>query len=589
MTTAVAPTAVTTAAGSGVRQEAWRAGLAGIALAAVMKLPVLTHLRGAVPEDLGDPLLQAWQLAWGPHALLHHPLSVWSANIFWPLPNSLAFSDSLLGWAPLGALFGSGPAAAVLRYNVIFLLAYALAFTGAYALARQLGAGRGAAAVAGVGYAYAPWHLAQDGHLQILSNGGIPLALALLARGHGYGRSERPDRPRPGVVLAGWGVAAWQVSLGFGLGLAFSYLLATLALVYAVSYVVRRRRAAATATPSVPRRLVAAELAGLTLFLAVGLAFAAPYLRVAADHPEARRTVADLTLYSPPLSGFLVAPADSDVWGRLQAGARDRLAFPPEMTLAPGGVLVLLAAYGVIRGAWSRGRRWGLAAGATVTLVLGLGVTLAGGRYTYLPLFEHAPGWQGIRTPGRLVVLLTLALALLAAAGVDAIVADIAARYGRRRRRAVMSPGVRRGVVVAAFVLVAVEGHGVVPTPPVPMLPAALDSPATTPVYVLPSDSFADDAAMLFSTAGFYPLVNGSSGFLPAELAALQAATESFPDAGSVALLRDRGVRRVVLRVDAAVNTPWADAADRPVGGLPLSRRDVGADVVYDLDPVAGR
>ena len=52
---------------------------------------------------------------------------------------------------------------------------------GAYALARQLGSGRIGAAVAGVSYTYAPWLLAQAGHLHILSNGGIPLALAMLA------------------------------------------------------------------------------------------------------------------------------------------------------------------------------------------------------------------------------------------------------------------------------------------------------------------------------------------------------------------------------------------------------------------------
>ena len=58
----------------------------------------------------------------------------------------------------------------------------ALAALGAYALIRQLGTGRTAAAVGAAGYAYAPWLLSQAGHLHIVSNGGIPLALAMLAR-----------------------------------------------------------------------------------------------------------------------------------------------------------------------------------------------------------------------------------------------------------------------------------------------------------------------------------------------------------------------------------------------------------------------
>ena len=38
-----------------------------------------------VPRDIGDPLVQAWQVAWGGHALLHQPLDYFQANTFWPL------------------------------------------------------------------------------------------------------------------------------------------------------------------------------------------------------------------------------------------------------------------------------------------------------------------------------------------------------------------------------------------------------------------------------------------------------------------------------------------------------------------------
>ena len=121
-----------------------------------------------------------------------------------------------MGYAPFG-LIGNGPHAAVVRYDLIFLFAYALAFTGAYALARELGAPPLAAAVAGVAFAYAPWRLEQDGHLHVISSGGLPLALFLLVRGY--------RRESVGLVLAGWLVACWQLSLGFTLGLQLGYLL----------------------------------------------------------------------------------------------------------------------------------------------------------------------------------------------------------------------------------------------------------------------------------------------------------------------------------------------------------------------------
>src|SRR3954470_23128537 len=172
------------------RRELAVAALVAAGLALLMHWPLPLHIGSDVPRDLGDPLPQAWQIAWGGHALLHQPLDWFQANIFWPLHNSLAFSDALVGYAPFG-VFGSGPHAAVIRYDLLFLFAYALAFFGAYLLARELGARRGGAFVAGAAFAYAPWRLEQDGHLHVLSSGAIPLSLALLVRGYRRG-SGRP-------------------------------------------------------------------------------------------------------------------------------------------------------------------------------------------------------------------------------------------------------------------------------------------------------------------------------------------------------------------------------------------------------------
>ena len=549
--------------------EATLASLAGLLLAGVLKWPVLRHLRTSVPEDLGDPMLQAWQLSWGSHALLHAPLRVWDSNTFFPLDRTLAFSDSLLGYAPLGLLFGTSAGGALARYNSIFLLTYALAFTGTYALARQLGTSRLAAALAGVGFAYAPWHLAQEGHLQILSDGGIPLALALLARGHGYGgTTRRPQRPL--LVFAGWAVAAWQVTIGFGLGLQFGYLLGVLAIVYGAGWLLARRRGSA-AVPS--RRFVVAELAGAALFLAVAASFAGPYLQVAHDHPESKRTVGDLQLFSPPLVGFAIAPGDSWLWGDLQKTRRDALPFQPEMTLAPGGALVVLAVAGGLVGRWPRRRRFGLAAGAGLLLLLAMGTRLAGGRYTYLVLFHHAPGWDGIRTPGRLVVPLTLALALLAASGVDRL-RDVAGRAGV----------VRSLVAAGALVVVGLEVLGRTPTPAAPLLPAALDR-AAGPLLVLPTDSFHDNWAMYWSSAGLYPIANGNSGFVPRELDTLRAGVAGFPDAGSVAVLQHRGIRKVVLLPAYAGGSPWQGAEGKSINALPLTRTVLRDAVVYEIAP----
>src|SRR5690349_12154337 len=154
------------------REVTWRE-IAALILGAclvsvVMHWPLVLHLGRDIPKDLGDPLAQAYQMAWDGHALVHQPLHFFDANQFWPFGDSLAFSDALIGYAP-AALFGTGPHAAVFRYDLMFLFAYALAFFGAYLLSRELGLGRGGAAVVGAAYAFAPFRLEQDGHMQVIS------------------------------------------------------------------------------------------------------------------------------------------------------------------------------------------------------------------------------------------------------------------------------------------------------------------------------------------------------------------------------------------------------------------------------------
>ena len=83
----------------------------------------------------------------GGHALTSQPLDYFQANTFFPLDNSLAFSDALVGYSPTGPRGGRG-AGLIARYNVLFLLAYGLAGAGSYLLARELGLEPAAAAVA---------------------------------------------------------------------------------------------------------------------------------------------------------------------------------------------------------------------------------------------------------------------------------------------------------------------------------------------------------------------------------------------------------------------------------------------------------
>ena len=152
-------------------REVLLAATAAVVIAIVMTWPLVRDLGDVVPRDIGDPLAIAWQPAWGGHALLNQPLAFFDANRFWPIPDSLAFGDALIGYAPAG-MIGDGPEDALVRYDFLFIFSYALAFFGAYLLAREIGIGPAGAAVAGVAFAFAPFRLEQDGHMQVIASGG---------------------------------------------------------------------------------------------------------------------------------------------------------------------------------------------------------------------------------------------------------------------------------------------------------------------------------------------------------------------------------------------------------------------------------
>ena len=332
-----------------------------------------------LPQDIWDPSLSSYLIAWVGHALLHRPGAPVAPQRVLPAPYGLAYTDSLLGYAPV-ALIGTGPEAAVLRYNILFILAQALVLFGGYALARQLGSAGSGAAVAGVAIAMAPWRLAQAGHLHVLSTGGI-------AAGAGHARARprssgwraratragaRVDARRAARVgLAGWLVAAWQLTLGFGIGLVFLYVAARAVLVGGVVVlgVPAPRRCP-------PRQLARRRRRRRRCLFARGRGAAGPAVpegaRALPVRPPRRRL--GRALLAARCAALLTAPAESLHLGRPARDARAQLPVPAEMALLPGFALYALAAAGLFFSVLAVWVRVALLAGAVaVSVVLGLG------------------------------------------------------------------------------------------------------------------------------------------------------------------------------------------------------------------------
>jgi hypothetical protein len=552
-------------------------------LAVVMTWPALHDPAHAYPGVGVDPLIEIWSIAWSGHALASVPLShVFDANAFYPAQYSLAFTDSLLGYGPI-TWFSGGPGRALVDYNIIFAATPALAGSAGYALARQVGADPLGAAVAGLGLAYAPWRTAQIAHLHVLSTGPFLAALAMLARGHGLSLRGRKGKPRPLWALAGWLAAAWQVTIGFAVGLPFAYLMAIIALVVIVVWPVRHWRRLP------PWRLVAADVMGGAVFAAATLAMAQPYLKVAETQRgavEAARGLAIVARYSPTWRGLLAPPSDyPTVWSWLNAHVLAGYSTSGETRVLPGFTLIALALIGLFVSAWRLQWRLTLAAGVAVASALALGTHLAGnGEVGYVFLWRHAPGFGAERTPGRLVMFAAVGLALLAAGAVTRLAEPAPATAGGAR----VKPGTLRLAAAALLpVLVLAEGFTSVPESRPPPVPTAMRY-APGPMVVLPSVWTFDSTVMAWSAQdGFKRIANGQSGITPLSLQVMRKQMGHFPDAKSVRYLRVFGFRSVVV-LKNQVNTPlWARArADRaPRPSLGLRRIDMGDSVLFLVEP----
>ena len=542
-------------------REATVGFLGGAALAVAMSWPLVRYLGSDIGKDLGDPLLQTWQVAWIGHAVLHAPLELWQANIYWPFRDTLAFSDALVGYMPAGLVSQLSPRAALITYNGLFLLAYALAFLGAYLLGREIGLRIPGAIAAGAAFAYAPWRLTQNGHLHVLSSGGFVLALFLLLRG--YRRGSAPQ------VLAGWAVAAWQLTLGFTLGLQLAYVLSGATL--AVGALVLAGR-----LPRPGRRVLVATLLGALLFVIAAGLMARPYLRVLEAHPEIERdrTPAYVEGFSPRLRSFFAAPLESWLWADATARARRPLGAYDELSLFPGLTIVVLAIVGALGSVLSKRLRIGLALGVAACALLSLGVRDVSGPEKYVTpyrvLFDFAPGWDAVRTPGRINTLTSLGLALLAGAGLCVVVRRVSRR----------SYAVAAATGAALVIAILLEGLGPLDHPRVPTPPQVVrDAPA--PQLHLSTDQ--DVRYVYWSTAGFPAIVNGIGSFDPEGYRRLRIELAGFPDSRSVAALRRLGVRSVILHPESAVGSVWEDAATKPITGLGIDRTRVDGVILFQV------
>src|SRR5438552_8446389 len=172
---------------------------------------LLAHFGTHLASQGGDIFFLAYVLTWDAHALSTQPLRLFDANIAYPLEHSLAYSDHLLGAAPIFAPVYLVTGNAVAAYNTLLLLSGPLGALGACALAWWWTRRWWPSIVAGTLLGWAPLRLSQIGHIQMLTFFWAPWALLFL---------DRFLRARRWLDLWAFAVFYWlQVLSSFYLGM----------------------------------------------------------------------------------------------------------------------------------------------------------------------------------------------------------------------------------------------------------------------------------------------------------------------------------------------------------------------------------
>ncbi|MEO5822183.1 MAG: hypothetical protein ABIT71_16890 [Vicinamibacteraceae bacterium] len=422
------------------------------AIAVAVTWPLATVLGSALPGNLGDPLLNSWTLGWGSERLAAGLRGFWDGRAFFPYPDTVAFSEHLLGITIFVAPVYWLSQNAVLTYNVAYLASFVHAGLAMWLLVRRLTGRTDVALIAALAFAFPLLRTTgQHTFLHMQVSGWVPLCFWAL---HRYADGRRLT---DALLAAGTFVLAVLTSLYF----AFVLLVPV---TYAAFVLLR---------PSAERRLDWRMVAHAAVAAALAAAVLAPvllrYQRVSAAHGF-ERTTAESARYSADVVSYVGVWHQSD----FRPFLRDEQTVV--RALFPGLIITALAAAACAwrRPRWTRHAAWTwgapLAGGALAAIgvlaplpqagtiglalfllraLLPLPASTAGlyGRVAALafllslgpvPAFDgtamaasgpHAwlldlvPGASGLRMPARHGMMVSFALAVLAAYGATRVLA----------------------------------------------------------------------------------------------------------------------------------------------------------------------
>ncbi|RME62124.1 MAG: hypothetical protein D6790_06825, partial [Caldilineae bacterium] len=489
-----------------------------------------------------------------------------------------AYSEHLLSIALLALPVQLSSSEPLLAYNLSLLVSYPLAAYGMYLLMLYGTRRRDAAFIAGLIFGFASYRFAALGHMQLLHFQWLPFAVLRVERfmrGGGSSSGARTGLATFLVFLLLQLLASWYLAVFAGLILGL----------HLIAMLLQGRA---------PLRRTALLLGMLAAVGLLMLPLALPYVRLLDSLREARPLSFALSLAAAP-TDFAAAPPFNRLFGPLTASLRGRPGFTPEHTLFLGAAAPALALVALATCTMKRRRCPGFFLLPSLAAVLAVSflLTFPG---PYAVLAHLFPPTTVVRAPARWVIPGLFGLAGLAGLGSAYLLSKLT------------SPR-RRGMLLSLICLLLVAESWAAPIPLAqvdnrqslnPVYRYLARQPqdfvlVELPLHAAPAPEYPEGKRLYASTLGWWPLVNGYSGYTPPRQMELGRALSNFPDPQAVAALQELAgsfqPRRLLLLVhpdEAPFNRPaWEESTrwqvEKNPAFLPLGR--FRGDDLYQVQP----
>jgi len=298
-----------------------------LVLVFIFTVPFAVHANDAVISSHVDNLLNVWIISWDGHAMVTSPTNLFQANMNYPSPDSLAYSEDLISLALVAAPISWITGNAVFAYNFVSLIGFALCAYAMYLLVKYLTRNRPAAFLAGVFFAFVPYHFSTIVHVHVSLYFLQPLIILFLFRYFDEGKAR---------FLVGLGIAFTAQALMSWYQLAFSSI--PIGLFFLWRIISPRRSQYA--------RYLLYTAGVLVLCMLVVIPFGLPYFRLQRNIPEKESEPAIKVIASAKSGDFFrVLPQNYfyDKLGFLKTGS------PGEgNALFPGFLIFPLAALALV-------------------------------------------------------------------------------------------------------------------------------------------------------------------------------------------------------------------------------------------------